>query len=88
MADAEVRQRKSGASKASTGQPSASSSTTKRKDEDSSSVLLDVLRVLTFLLVASCGLSYVISGGESFTWSMATKPNYLKVDWWKAQLVR
>ncbi|RDA94896.1 hypothetical protein CP533_4326 [Ophiocordyceps camponoti-saundersi (nom. inval.)] len=55
--------------------------------DDSSSPWLDVLRVLTFLLVASCGLSYVISGGESWSWGVIpSRPNYLKPAWWKAKL--
>ncbi|KPM44255.1 hypothetical protein AK830_g2244 [Neonectria ditissima] len=44
---------------------------------------VDILRVLTFLLMASCGLSYVISGGESWFWGMKHKPNYMTVDYWK-----
>jgi len=56
-------------------------------DEDASSPLVDVFRVLTFLLLASCGLSYVISSGESFFWGMQNPPSYLKVDWWKTKLV-
>lgn len=55
-------------------------------DEDGYTPWLDILRVLTFLVFASCGLSYVISGGESFTWGIKNPPKYMKVDWWKAQL--
>ncbi|KAK7425252.1 hypothetical protein QQZ08_008272 [Neonectria magnoliae] len=44
---------------------------------------VDILRVLTFLLMASCGLSYVISGGESWFWGMKHKPSYMTVDYWK-----
>ncbi|UPK90234.1 hypothetical protein LCI18_001169 [Fusarium solani-melongenae] len=44
---------------------------------------LDVLRVITFLLLASCGLSYVISGGKSWFWGMKNKPDYLTVRYYK-----
>ncbi|KAJ2980131.1 hypothetical protein NQ176_g2825 [Zarea fungicola] len=57
------------------------------KDEDNAGSRLDILRVLTFLFLASCGLSYVISSGESFFWGMKHKPYYLKPEWWKAQFV-
>ena len=57
-------------------------------DEDTSNPwLLDFLRVVTFLFLASSGLSYLISGGETFFWGMTNPPNYMKVDWWKSQLV-
>ncbi|KAI0142345.1 cytochrome b5 [Hypoxylon sp. NC0597] len=55
-------------------------------EEEAYSPWLDVLRVLSFLIVASCGLSYLISGGESFTWNLRTPPKYMQLDWWKAQL--
>ncbi|KAH9907956.1 cytochrome b5 [Xylariomycetidae sp. FL2044] len=55
-------------------------------DEDGYSPWLDVLRVLSFLALASCGLSYLISGGESFTWGVRQYPKYMQVDWWKEQL--
>lgn len=58
------------------------------KAEDGYAPWVDILRVLTFLLFASCGLSYLISGGESLTWGMKNKPNYLKLDYWKSKLVR
>ncbi|RDA83811.1 hypothetical protein CP532_4612 [Ophiocordyceps camponoti-leonardi (nom. inval.)] len=55
--------------------------------DESYSPWLDGLRVLTFLLVASCGLSYVISGGDSWSWGVTpSRPNYLKPAWWKAKL--
>ncbi|KAF7559205.1 hypothetical protein G7046_g4950 [Stylonectria norvegica] len=47
---------------------------------------VDVLRVLTFLFIASCGLSYVISGGEAWFWGMKNKPVYMKVDYWKEKI--
>lgn len=49
---------------------------------------VDVLRVISFLVFASCALSYLISSGETFTWGMKHPPNYLQVDWWKAKFVR
>ncbi|OTB04187.1 hypothetical protein M426DRAFT_321044 [Hypoxylon sp. CI-4A] len=54
-------------------------------DEEGYSPWLDILRVLSFLAFASCGLSYLVSGGESFTWHMRAPPKYLQVDWWKSQ---
>ncbi|KAI1083774.1 hypothetical protein F5B20DRAFT_349685 [Whalleya microplaca] len=56
------------------------------KDEDDYSPWVDVLRVLSFLIVASCGLSYLISGGESFTWGLQHPPKYLQLKWWQSQL--
>ncbi|RSM20950.1 hypothetical protein CDV31_000321 [Fusarium ambrosium] len=44
---------------------------------------VDVLRVITFLLLASCGLSYVISGGKSWFWGMKNKPDCLTVKYYK-----
>ncbi|KAI2631870.1 cytochrome b5 [Hypoxylon sp. NC1633] len=56
-------------------------------DEDEQySPWLDILRVLSFLVLASCGLSYLVSGGESFTWSLRAPPKYMQLDWWKTQL--
>lgn len=58
-----------------------------RDEADDYTPWVDMLRVLSFLFIASCGLSYVISGGESFFWGMKNnKPNYLRADWWKSQL--
>ncbi|SPQ27153.1 9a55274f-3069-42f2-b558-0f72fba27dda [Thermothielavioides terrestris] len=54
-------------------------------DEADSSPYLDILRVLTFLFLASCGLSYLISGGETFFWGMSNPPKYLQSSWWKKQ---
>ncbi|KAI1471204.1 cytochrome b5 [Daldinia caldariorum] len=56
------------------------------EDDEDYSPWVDVLRVLSFLFVASCGLSYLVSNGESFFWSMRAPPKYLQVDWWKSQL--
>ncbi|PKS11776.1 hypothetical protein jhhlp_001069 [Lomentospora prolificans] len=54
------------------------------KEEDEPTLWLDILRVIAFLFLASCGLSYLISGGETFFWGMKNKPNYMRVDWWKS----
>ncbi|KAK7731814.1 hypothetical protein SLS53_008635 [Cytospora paraplurivora] len=44
---------------------------------------VDALRVLSFLLLLSCGLSYLVSGGESFFWTMKVSPKYLRLQTWK-----
>lgn len=49
---------------------------------------VDVLRVLSFLLFVSCGASYLVSGGESFFWSMKVPPKYLRLETWKGLIVR
>lgn len=89
MADSMLRQRKPRhAEEAYPTESSAESSAeSKLHDEDADTPWLDVLRVLSFLFLASCGLSYWISGGESFFWYMKEKPTYLRADWWKAQMV-
>ncbi|KAJ3494494.1 hypothetical protein NLG97_g4045 [Lecanicillium saksenae] len=84
MADSELRQRKAKADD-SKDKESKKLRTRTQEDDDAGSFRLDVLRVLTFLFLASCGLSYVISSGESFFWGMKNKPNYMKPDWWKAK---
>ncbi|KAK3304709.1 uncharacterized protein B0T15DRAFT_251269 [Chaetomium strumarium] len=58
-----------------------------RLDDDNAytSLYLDIFRVLTFLFLASCGLSYLISGGETLFWGMSNPPKYLQADWWKKQ---
>ncbi|KAI1330569.1 putative heme binding protein [Xylariaceae sp. FL0255] len=58
----------------------------KLNEEDDYTPWVDILRVLSFLIFASCGLSYLVSNGESFTWGVKHPPKYLQVDWWKAQL--
>jgi predicted heme/steroid binding protein len=58
------------------------------EEDDAYSPYVDILRVLSFLFVASCGLSYLISGGETWFWGMKNPPNYLQVKWWKSQFVR
>lgn len=92
MADAELRQRKVAPEPSEAPKPAKSKSKPKSKskrddDADDYTPWVDILRVLSFLFVASCGLSYVISGGESMFWGMKNKPNYLRVDWWKSQIV-
>ncbi|RFU81317.1 cytochrome b5-like heme steroid binding domain-containing [Trichoderma arundinaceum] len=79
MADSELRQRK----QQDAGEPTKASKTksgskSKVRDEDAYSPWVDVLRVITFLFFASCGLSYWISNGESFFWGMKNKPNYMR----------
>jgi hypothetical protein len=94
MADAELRQRKAAGPASDDTRPKSSEPEPKPKsrrrleDDDEYSPWVDILRVLSFLLVASCGLSYVISGGESLFWGMKDKPQYLRVGWWKSQFVR
>lgn len=86
MADSEVRQRKPQA----VPEPAdKSTKTTTKSDTDGrSTIYLDILRVISFLLVASCALSYVVSDGESYFWKLRNTPDYLRVDWWKAKMVR
>lgn len=48
---------------------------------------VDFARVVTFLLFASCGLSYLVSSGESFFWNMKAPPKYMRLEWWKSQIV-
>ncbi|KAI1118132.1 hypothetical protein F5Y14DRAFT_447542 [Nemania sp. NC0429] len=55
------------------------------EEDEEYSPWVDILRVISFLVFASCALSYLISSGETFTWGMKHPPNYLQVDWWKAK---
>lgn len=48
---------------------------------------VDVARTLTLLFAISCGLSYLVSSGESFFWSMKVPPKYLRREWWQSQIV-
>lgn len=57
------------------------------EDEEPDSPWLDVLRVLSFLVLASCGLSYLVSGGESWTWGFDNKPRFLRLAYWKTLVV-
>lgn len=61
---------------------------TEDEDHDGYTPWLDIVRVITFLLLASAGLSYLISGGETYTWGMKNPPKYLQVNWWKSHFVR
>jgi hypothetical protein len=64
-------------------------STQDRLEEDESSGhVLDIFRVLTFLVLAYFGLSYLVSSGETYSWGITDAPKYLKTDWWMKQLVR
>ena len=62
-----------------------------RLDDDesypTSSLVLDIFRVITFLFLASGGLSYLVSSGETFFWGMSNPPKYLQRDWWAKQFV-
>lgn len=88
MADSELRQRKpQDAEEPARETRPKKSAKRKLSETDAEPPWIDVLRVLSFLFVASCALSYWISNGESFFWGMKHKPNYLRVDWWKAQMV-
>lgn len=87
MADTELRKRKTNTDDGKRKEGTKLRAKTQAED-DAASMRLDILRVLTFLFVASCGLSYVISSGESFFWGMQNKPYYLKPEWWKKKFVR
>jgi hypothetical protein len=50
---------------------------------DGYSPYVDVLRVISFIVVASMGLSYVISGGESFWWGHKNKPEWMTQKFYK-----
>ncbi|KAI1748526.1 hypothetical protein F4782DRAFT_516938 [Xylaria castorea] len=54
-------------------------------EDDEYSPWVDVLRVISFLIFASCALSYLVSSGETFTWGMKHPPKYLQTDWWKSK---
>ena len=97
MADAELRQRKAPAPEAEEKPREEKPRKEKSREEklrekvereDETTPWVDGLRVLTFLFVASCALSYLISSGESFFWGMQNKPYYLRLDWWKSHFVR
>lgn len=90
MADAELRQRKAPAPEEKPRKEKSRDEKLRERveREDESTPWVDGLRVVTFLFVASCALSYLISSGESFFWGMQNKPNYLRLDWWKSHFVR
>jgi hypothetical protein len=57
------------------------------RSDDEYSPWVDVLRVITFLLLASAALSYLISSGDSFTWGLKHPPKYLTRHYWEEQFV-
>jgi predicted heme/steroid binding protein len=85
MADSEVRQRKPQAAEQPEEKP-VSEAPHNEADEEAYSPWVDVLRVITFLMLASYVLSYLVTGGESGFWGMQHKPKFMQVDWWKSQL--
>ena len=84
MADSELRQRKAAADKPSKTKKQDPS------DDDGTSYTpwVDILRVITFVIVASCGLSYMITSGKSFVWGGVARPDVLRLNWWQEKLVR
>lgn len=86
MADSQLRQRKP--VKADDKSEPKTRSSTDVDTEEAYSPWVDVLRVLTFLILASCGLSWTITSGKSLVWGGVQPPNYLRPSWWKLQLVR
>ncbi|KAK2002489.1 cytochrome b5-like Heme/Steroid binding domain-containing protein [Colletotrichum falcatum] len=56
-----------------------------KAETDEYSPYLDILRVLSFLFLASCALSYLQSNGESFFWGHKNKPWYLRQSYWKTK---
>lgn len=60
----------------------------RQRSEDEYNPWVDVLRVLTFLVLASAGLSYLISSGDTFTWGIKQPPKYLQRAYWEEKFVR
>jgi len=96
MSDSEppVRRRKPVSSEASSSEESDSPRKPKAprrsnydEEDDPWAPYVDALRVLTFLFVASCGLSYLVTSGESWFWSMKNPPSYLRKSWWQTKIV-
>jgi len=56
------------------------------EDESYTSHVVDVFRLLTFLILAYIGLSYLVSYGETYSLGLPNAPKYFKVNWWKKQL--
>ncbi|KAM0240458.1 hypothetical protein ACHAPO_002356 [Fusarium lateritium] len=96
MADeSTLRQRKPQPKNDSASEVSQPSTPTKKGKKTSSSKVdhdgiwdgyspyLDILRVISFLFVASMGLSYVISGGESYWWGHKNKPEWMTQKFYK-----
>lgn len=59
------------------GKKTSSSKADQDDTWDGYSPYVDILRVISFLFVASMGLSYVISGGESYWWGHKNKPEWM-----------
>lgn len=60
-----------------------------KNDDEEYSPWVDVLRVLTFLVLAGVGLSYLISSGTTFGLDKLAKhpPKYFQKAWWEEQFV-
>lgn len=91
--DSTMRQRKAERETEGIQAPAPTTSVAKGKksktiDSNAESRWVDVARTLTLLFAISCGLSYLVSSGESFFWSMKVPPKYLRQEWWQSQLVR
>ncbi|KAK6225756.1 cytochrome b5-like Heme/Steroid binding domain-containing protein [Colletotrichum tabaci] len=56
-----------------------------KAEADVYSPYVDILRLLSFLLLASCALSYLQSNGESFFWGQKNKPWYLRPSYWRSK---
>ncbi|KAJ9149843.1 Cytochrome b5 [Pleurostoma richardsiae] len=52
--------------------------------EDGYNTYVDIFRVLAFLVLASCGLSYLVSNGDWLFWGIRNPPKYVQLDFWKA----
>ena len=57
-------------------------------DDDEYTPWVDILRVISFIIVASCGLSYLVTSGKSYVWGGVRPPLYLQPGWWREQIVR
>ncbi|KOS22127.1 Membrane steroid-binding protein 2 [Escovopsis weberi] len=90
MADSELRQRKQQPAPTSDATEADSSKKGKKSapedPEDGYSPWLDILRLITFLMVASCALSFAVSNGESFFWGMKEKPWWLRRQYWTTKV--
>lgn len=68
--------------------PKPTAKTRVKTEDNDYSPWVDVLRVLTFLLLVSTALSYLVSGGDSFTWGLKRTPKYLNKEYWAEKFVR
>ncbi|UZP41993.1 hypothetical protein NXS19_009809 [Fusarium pseudograminearum] len=73
----EVSQPSTPTKKGKKGKKTSSSKADQDDTWDGYSPYVDILRVISFLFVASMGLSYVISGGESYWWGHKNKPEWM-----------